>query len=87
MIKQICKVALAEAFMRKQSGGDPGLCVKDMDKALSLTMDNLRRKTLTPGNAHDHISDLPQDMDIVSVKPIKPEGISDTKRLMVLDVA
>jgi len=87
MIKQICKVALGEAFMRKQSGGDPGLCVKDMDKALSLTMDNLRRKTLTPGNAHDHISDLPQDMDIVSVKPIKPEGISDSKRLMVLDVA
>ena len=87
MIKQICSTALREAFMRKQRGGDPGLCVRDIDKALSLTMDNLRRKTLTPGNARDHISDLPQDIDIVSVKPIRPEGITDKKRFMVLDVA
>jgi hypothetical protein len=73
--------------MRKQRGGDPGLCVKDINKALSLTMDNLRRKTLTPGNAHYHILDLPQDMDIVSVTPVEPEGIPDKKRYMVLDVA
>jgi proteasome-associated ATPase len=87
MIKQICKVASGEAFMRKQRGGEPGLCVRDMDKALSLTMDSLRRKTLTPRNAHEHISGLPQDKDIVSVRPIYPEGISNKKRLMVLDVA
>jgi proteasome-associated ATPase len=87
MIKQICKVASGEAFARKQRGGDPGICVSDIEKAISLSMDHLRRNTLTPGNAHNHITDLPQDMDIVSIKPIMPAGISDKKRYMVLDVA
>jgi hypothetical protein len=44
-----------------------------VDDVAIATEEALRRMsaTLTIRNAHDYVADLPQDVDVVSVEPIK----------------
>jgi len=50
--------------------GDPGLRVTDIEEAVSDALGRLAT-TLSPRNAHAYLGDLPQDVDVVSVEPIK----------------
>ena len=67
--EQVCRAARVQAFYRDASGGEAGLRLTDMESALSDTMEKLA-STLTRANVHAYISDLPQDVDVVSVEPI-----------------
>jgi hypothetical protein len=51
------------------SGGQQGLSVRDMEAALSQSLNKLG-STLTVRNVHAFLSDLPQDVDVVAVEPI-----------------
>jgi proteasome-associated ATPase len=69
MIEQICRAARQAAFVRDVRTKDRGLRMEDIDEAVS---DAIQRLTslLTPHNARSYLSDLPQDIDVVSVEPI-----------------
>jgi proteasome ATPase len=67
--EQICRSARRAAFRRSVNGGEQGLCAADMEEAVAEAMERLAT-TLTPRNAHAYLSDLPQDVDVVSVEPI-----------------
>ena len=66
VFKQICGEACRTAFLRDVRRHDPGLRVEDMENAVTSAMERLR-STLTPANARVYLSDLPQDVDVVSV--------------------
>jgi len=67
--EQICRSARRSAFRRSVNGGEKGLCVADIEEAVAAAMDRLAT-SLTPRNAHSYLSDLPQDVDVVSVEPV-----------------
>jgi proteasome-associated ATPase len=76
VIEQICRDARRSAFQRHVDGGEPGLTVDDMSEAVSVALDRLAT-TLTPGNAHAYLFDLPQDADVVAVDAAaRPAGRS-----------
>ena len=50
-------------------GGEPGLGLPDMVKAVTQSLDQLRT-LLRPTNARQYLADLPQDVDVVSVEPV-----------------
>ena len=66
LIEQICTEAREHAFVRHVEGGSRGLSAEDLDLAVEAACDRLRH-TLTLGNVHDHLSDLPQDVQVVAV--------------------
>lgn len=66
---QICRAARQAAFLRDVRGGEPGLRVADMENAVSQAMGRLA-STLSLRNVHAYLSDLPQDVDVVSVEPV-----------------
>jgi len=69
LFEQICRTAKDSACDREGAGGRAGLCVADMDDAVSDAINKLT-STLSVRNAQAYLSDLPQDVDIVSVDPI-----------------
>lgn len=69
MFAQVCRAACQAAFLRDVRGGEAGVRVGDMDGAVSEAMERMA-STLTLRNAHAYLSDLPQDVDVVSVEPI-----------------
>lgn len=70
LIEQICRKARKSAFLRDIRLGDTGLRVEDMEEAVSDTI--ARMSTMIDRlNAHAHLSDLPQDVDVVAVEPIR----------------
>ena len=70
IIEQVCRHARRAAFAREVRGeGDPGLRLSDMDDAVSGAMQRMRT-SLSADNAHSYLTDLPQDVAIVSVQPI-----------------
>ena len=70
MIEQICSGARAAAFERQCRGGSEGIVLEDLREAVSQAIERLRG-TLTPGNARSFIGDLEQDVDVVSVVPLR----------------
>ncbi len=66
---QICGAACLTAFLRDEHEGDPGLRTADIEDAVVDVLDRLAT-TLTARNAHAHLADLPQDVDVVSVEPV-----------------
>jgi hypothetical protein len=48
---------------------DPGLALCDMDQAVTAAIERLAT-TLSRGNAHWYLHDLPQDVEVVSVEPV-----------------
>ncbi len=76
VIEQICRDARRSAFQRHVDGGEPGLTADDMSEAVSAAIERLAT-TLTPGNAHAYLFDLPQDADVVAVDTVaRPAGRS-----------
>ena len=71
-IEQICVHARRDAFRRHAEGGTQGVRVEDMEAAVAHTLDRLA-STLGPGNANALLTDLPQDLDVVAVKPVRPK--------------
>lgn len=71
LIEQICKSARASAFERQCRGGDPGVAQVDMEVSVGDAIERLRN-TLTKRNVAAYLSNLPQDIDVVSVEPIRP---------------
>ena len=69
LFENVCRTARRGAFLRDVRGGSAGVQLADMQDAVSQTFDRMRT-TLTIHNAHSYLSDLPQDVDIVSVEPI-----------------
>ncbi len=66
LIRQICVAARERAFTREVDGGEPGVCIDDMEAALEQTIERLRRD-LSRQNVHGYLEDLPPGIDIVSV--------------------
>ena len=71
LIEQICLAVREAAFERHCRGGQAGVCIEDMRDAAEQAIDRLRR-TLTVQNAKSYLSDLPQDVDVVSVETLRP---------------
>ena len=69
-VQQISRAARQAAFRRDLEGGEMGLQPRDMDGAVSDAMERLST-TLTIRNAHAYLDDLPQDLDVVRVDPIR----------------
>jgi len=69
IIEQVCRAARRTAFLRHAGGGEPGIRETDIENAVSEVRERLAT-TLTLRNAHQYLSDLPQDVDIVSVEPV-----------------
>jgi proteasome-associated ATPase len=68
--EQICRAACQAALLREVSGGESGLSVSDIEEAVAEAMERLST-TLTPRNVYAYLSDLPQDIDVVSVEPVR----------------
>ncbi len=85
LIAQLCQNARRRAFSRdvRANGAEPGISVADMDAAITQGLEQLRT-TLTPRNAHEHLSDLPQDQDIVSIEPCNRK-ITNRRRYLTID--
>lgn len=71
LIEQVCSAARATAFERHCQGGEAGISVIDMKTAAADAVERLR-KTLTPRNIKSYLPDIPQDLDVVEVEPVKP---------------
>ena len=69
MFAQICRAACQAAFLRDLRGDAPGLRVADMQQAVSEALERLA-SALSRQNVHAYLSDLPQDVDVVSVEPV-----------------
>ena len=70
VIEQICVQGRRNAFRRHAEGGAQGVRVEDMEVAVAQALDRLA-STLSPANASAVLSDLPQDLDVVAVKPVR----------------
>ncbi|MGC8863588.1 MAG: AAA family ATPase, partial [Armatimonadota bacterium] len=70
VIEQICRAARRKAAIRESQGGERGVCLRDVDDALGDAIERLA-STLTISNAHAYLADLPQDVDVVAVEPIR----------------
>jgi SpoVK/Ycf46/Vps4 family AAA+-type ATPase len=69
MIASIANTALERACVRQIETGERGLRFEDVAEAMELEFDSAIR-ALTPANCRQHLTDLPQDMDVVSIQPI-----------------
>ena len=66
VIKQICESACDCAFARHDAGLRPGLCLDDVEDAVSDVLDRMAT-LITPRNVRSHIHDLPDDADVIAV--------------------
>lgn len=69
-IEQICMQGRRNAFQRHVKGGASGVRVEDMEAAVAQALDRFS-STLSPANASALLSDLPQDLDVVAVTPVR----------------
>lgn len=69
-IKKVCTDAKETACQREADGGSSGLRLEDLLQAVDLELGRAAR-LLTPVNCRDHVSGLPQDVDVVSVTPTR----------------
>ncbi len=68
--EQICIAARQRAFERHASGGEAGVCHEDLEEAVADALDKLAT-TLSVRNVRHFVSDLPQDVDVVAVEPVR----------------
>ena len=70
ILEQVCRQARRTACQRELRGeSEPGVRISDMDEAVTLAMQRMR-STLAIENTHSYLTDLPQDVAVVSVRPI-----------------
>ncbi len=84
LFEQVCRQARQSAFLRNMQNSDTGIDVDDMNDAVSSALERLK-STLTPHNAHTYLQNIPQDMDVVSVEPIK-QNVKHSHRYLMLNV-
>lgn len=72
-IEQICRAARQAAFLRDVRSKDRGVRVEDVEEAVSQAIDRLAT-ALAPRNAHAYLPDLPQDVDVVAVEPVRRQA-------------
>jgi len=70
-IQKVVQDATEGACLREVGGGSPGLRLEDL---LDAVEEEFRRRAslLAPLNCHGHLSDLPQDVDVVNVELARP---------------
>src|SRR6185369_14051206 len=69
-LEQVCRAVRRAALLRHVRGGEQGIFFEDAEEALAEVLERLST-TLTPGNCRAHLDDLPQDLDVVRVEPIR----------------
>jgi hypothetical protein len=69
LVAQICGAACQSAFLRDERHGEAGLRLDDLEDAIADVLARLST-TLSPRNAHAHLTDLPWDADVVGVEPV-----------------
>jgi ATP-dependent 26S proteasome regulatory subunit len=70
LFAQICEVARQAAFERHAGGGEAGISHRDMAYAVAEKIDN-PRTTLSPRNVRGYLVDLPDDVDVIAVDPVR----------------
>ncbi len=69
-IANIARVALERALLRDQEEGEFVLRLEDVYHAMAGEFESLARP-LTPANCRNYLQDLPQDIDVVQVEPLR----------------
>jgi proteasome-associated ATPase len=69
-IANIARATIERACVREAEGGEPGLRLEDVLHTLADEFECLSR-SLNPTNCRQHLLDLPQDVDVVRVEPVK----------------
>ena len=70
VLAKIALAAIERACIREACEGDAGVRVDDVVSALDAEMASAAR-VLTPANCRAYLSDLPQDVDVVSVQMVE----------------
>lgn len=70
LLEQIAVEAKENAFQRDAAGGDAGIVLEDVQKAVFECVERLAA-TLSVRNAHSLITDLPNDVDVLDVEPVR----------------
>jgi proteasome ATPase len=86
LISQVCRTACQGAFLRDVRGSGAGIREEDMARAADEAIERLRT-TLTVRNVHAYLADLPTDIDVVSVDPIRPNRVARPHEYVTLNVA
>jgi proteasome-associated ATPase len=68
--RQICRAVQQGAFSRDIRGGEAGITATDMEEAVVKAITRIAG-ALTPRNIYSYLADLPQDVDCVSVEPVR----------------
>jgi len=69
-IANVCQVALRAACVREVNTGQRGLREEDAVEAIVAELEKVSR-ILTPANCTSHLSDLPDDVDVVRVEHVE----------------
>lgn len=80
MIANIANSALERACVREVETGEQGLRFTDVACCMDEEFDAAVR-ALTPGNCRSHLTDLPHDLDVVSVQPVPRKGLNSSRYL------
>jgi proteasome ATPase len=79
-LAKIVRDASQRALLREIVTGEPGIRMEDLSAALAEEIESVAG-LLTPANCSHHLSDLPQDVDVVSVVPVRRKP-ADTLRYL-----
>lgn len=69
-IAKITQDAGAAAYKRHKSTGEAGIRLEDVLSAITDEFESMAR-TLSKANCRNYVTDLPQDVDVISVEPIR----------------
>jgi len=86
LISQVCRTACQGAFLRDVRGAGAGIREEDMARAADQAIERLRT-TLTVRNVQAYLADLPTDIDVVSVDPVRPNRVARPHEYVTLNVA
>jgi hypothetical protein len=67
-VAKISLSAIERACLREVETGEAGVRLEDVIAALADEFESSAR-ALTPANCRNHLTDLPQDVDVVRVEP------------------
>jgi SpoVK/Ycf46/Vps4 family AAA+-type ATPase len=70
LIEHICIAARQSAFERHARDEDEGISHEDVEEAVADAIERLAT-TLTTRNVGNYVTDLPQDVDVVAVEPVR----------------
>ncbi len=69
-IAKMVRVGIERACLREVEGGPAGVRIEDLLHGIAEEFECMA-KTLTPANCRSHLHDLPQDVDVVRVEPVR----------------